>query len=353
MGTASGQRRPSAEALTLFFRSLAVMFSAGVPIDRALQMLSEQSEDQRMANIAADINQRINQGIPLHTAFQQQRQAFSHLQLALLKIGERTGRLEKVLHRLADYEEKRRHINMKVKSALTYPAFLMIITGFMLIVIPPYMFQGLFAMLESSSTELPLITKFVVAVSNFIRTPYFWLLVIVSVLSLVLALPKISEHGETKLHLSKLILQLPIAGDLFRILGTTRFARALELQLQVGEAPLTGLPIAGMASDNPVLQESILSCVDGLKSGSTFVESLALADFFPNAFLSMLRAGEESAQLPDIVGRSAEMYEAQLDQAIDTFSNLLEPLVMLVMGVLVGIVVVATMLPMIKMIETL
>lgn len=340
------------EALALFFRSLAVMFGSGVPIDRALQLLSTQSDDKRMCAVAADINKRIGQGLPLSAAFECQG-VFTGIQLGLLRVGERSGRLQTILGRLADYEEKRRDLTMKVRAALTYPAFLVVLTTFLLVVIPPYLFQGLFAMLEDSKVELPLISRVVVALSAFIRSPFFWLLCLAAGVSAALVFPRLAREPGFREKMAVLTLKLPVAGHFYRVLVTTRFARALGLQLDVGEGPLAGMGMAAKASGCQVLEARILDSVASLKGGATFVESLAAADYFADSFLLMLRAGEESAELPDIMGRTTAMYEGELEYAIETFANLLEPLIMLSMGIIVGIVVVATMLPMMKMIQTL
>ena len=329
------------------------MFAAGVPLDRSLHLLGDQTDDKKIAAVARDISEKISGGVPLYLAFEQQKDVFSKLQMAMLRVGERTGELETVLFRLADYEEKRRGITMKVRSALTYPAFLLLITSFMLIVLPPYMFQGLFAMLESQKMELPLITKVVLALSNFVRGPLFWLLVILVVAAGAALLPQLLKNKSFQLQLARLIGQTPVLGRLSVVLASTRFARALEIQLAVGEGPLQSLSIAAMASSNPVLEDAIGEATEALKSGATLVDSLEATQFFHPTFLSMLRAGEESAELPDIIARTASMYEEELDYAMETFTDLLEPMIMLFMGVLVGVGVMATMLPMVKMLQNL
>lgn len=134
--------RPDAEALSIFFRSLATMTAAGVMIDRSLDHLGKHAENPRMANLISDIARRVSGGVMLSTAFEVHHYAFSALQLRMLAVGERTGTLHVVLARLADYEEKRRGTSMKVQAALVYPMFLMSITTFMLVVLPPYMFEG-------------------------------------------------------------------------------------------------------------------------------------------------------------------------------------------------------------------
>lgn len=345
--------RPSSEAVALFLRSLAVMFRAGVPLSRALSMLAGQSEDRAMAGVAADIEEKVARGVSLQAAFAGHAGVFGPLQLAMLRVGERTGQLETVLFNLADYEEKRRGLAMRVRSALTYPGFLFLVTTAMLVVIPPFLFQGLFSMLESQKMELPLLTRVVLAVSHFIRSPFFWVLCGTVGVVGAASMPKLAHYPLVRLRAAEWLLEVPVLGKVYRTISTTRFARAMELQLVVGESPLNSLKIAAQASGNPVLEESMPRGLEALKEGCTLVESLEMTEFFSPSFLSLLRAGEESASLPDIMGRTAKMYEEEVDYAVDAFTNLMEPLVMLWMGTMVGVVVVATILPMVKMLQNL
>ncbi|MGE0489680.1 MAG: type II secretion system F family protein [Vulcanimicrobiota bacterium] len=344
---------PSAESLSLFFRSMAVMFTAGISLDRALHLLADQSEDAKMAEVSRDLAQRISQGIPLSKAFSTHQQAFSNIQVRLLTVGERTGNVDAILHRLALYEEKRRAVTMKIRGALTYPAFLMAIATFMLVVLPPYMFKGLFQMIETTAVDPPLITVLVVGFSKFVRTPWFWGMVLALVGMGVTVGPSLWRQPGFRLWLAERILATPVLGRTYQNLGTARFARAMELQLQVGEGPLAGFRLSAEASDNPVLSRSIEGAIEALKGGEGFTDSLKATGFFPNSFLQVMRAGEESADLPEMMGRMATMFEEELDHSIDTFTALLEPLVMLVMGIIVGVVVIATMLPMMQLIQNL
>jgi type IV pilus assembly protein PilC len=306
-----------------------------------------------MGRLSADLGRQVSGGIMLSRAFAAHSQAFSQLQIRMLAVGERTGNLHLVLGRLATYEEKRRATTMKVKSALTYPMFLVGLASFMLIVLPPYMFGGLFQMIASSGVEPPLLTRLVMTISDFIRTPWFWLALSASLVAIVKLGPRVWERPRVRHEVYQKLLRAPVFGLFLPTLATARFARALELQMQVGESPLLGLKMACAASGNPVLEDCADEIVSSLKGGETIVDSLKVTKFFPRTFLDMVRAGEESAHLPEMLERSANMYETDLDHAIDRFTAPLEPLIMLVMGIIVGIMVVATMLPMMTLIQKL
>lgn len=347
-------RGPSGEALALFFRSLATLFKAGVSLPRSLRLLGEQSEDKSMRAVAAELCRRLDAGSSLGQAMALHQGAFTSIQLRMVQIGERTGTLDTILAQLAQYEEKRRTAILRFKSALTYPAFLLVLCSFALIVLPPYMFSGLFQMISQSGTRPPLITVMVIGFSNFVRSPAFWVLLVAGGVGLSVLGPPFLRQPQVRRSLGHWILGLPVAGRLYRLLAVTAFARTMALQLAVGDSPLAGLKLTAEATGNPILEECIPLAVEGLRDGGlTLVDSLARCEFFPKSFLHMVRAGEETAEVAQMMSRVADLYEADLEQSLDTFTALLEPLVMLGMGVVVGIIVVATMLPMMQLIQNL
>ncbi|MBI3929149.1 MAG: type II secretion system F family protein [Armatimonadetes bacterium] len=345
--------RPSAEALAVFFRSLAVLFESSVHVSRALELLGRQSDDRRMAAVAADLAARIHSGVSMSQAMALHPMTFTGIQLRLMQIGERTGSVDGILARLAGYEETRRRTTMRVKSALTYPAFLFVMATTMLILVPPFLFEGIFRMIANSGIEPPLITQIVVGISNFIRGPIFWVLLGVGMAVLVIFGPRLVRQPGVEMWLCTTALRIPALGRSLRMLAVSRFARAMELQLEVGETPLRSLELAAQASGNPVLTDRIERAVDGLRDGLTLTQALDRTEFFPRPFIHMLTASEESARTVSMMRRMAEVYESEVEAALDTFTALLEPLVMLVMGVIVGVVVVATMLPMMHLLQNL
>ncbi len=346
-------RRPSVEALSVFLRSLALLVVAGIRLDRALTLLGQHSECRIISQVAHRLAHQVSQGNSLSCAFSKQGQAFSEIQVRMLSVGERTGTLHLVLANLADYEETRRATLLKVKAALTYPALLMIFSTLLLLILPPYMFGGLFAMLESASTSPPLLTQVVIGTSKALGSPWLWsALAGIGVLGYGVWL-RHRENPQLRLRVAQAVLGLPVLGPLARNLATVRFARALEIQLKMGESPLLGLPLAAAASGNPVLQGLAKSAVESLKQGSSLTESLKATNFFPRTLTDMLTAGEESGRVPELLERTAALYESELDLAIERSTALLEPLIMLVMGVIVGLMVVATMLPMMTLIQSL
>lgn len=351
---APGRRfRPSSEARVVFFRSLAVMFRAGVPVERSLMLLSEQIEDPQMAQVCDFVATKVRSGHYLSNAMSQCEGAFTGLQLRLIHIAESAGTMDDTLLQLSLYEERHRAMVMKVKGAITYPAFTFAVAFLMLILIPPYLMEGIFQMVTGLGQELPLLTRCVMMVCSVLRSGWFYLFGVLALVGLSIGLPKLWQREEVRYHVHHLLLKMPLLGETLRTVAVARFSRALAVQLGVGIAPLVALSLAAKASDNAVLEEQIETSVSALRDGSHLEESLAACGFFPAMVLHMVKAGEESGALADMLTRMADIYEFELENTLEVFTSLLEPMVMLFMGGVVGVLVISTMTPMMNVIKSL
>ncbi len=345
--------RPSGEARVVWFRSLATMVTAGINLDRALRLLAQQSEDKAMTQVSEGLADMVSAGMQLSSAMALYPNSFAKLQYRLVQMGERAGVMDKVLNELSFYEEKERNTLLKVKSALTYPAFIFAVAFLILVIVPPYMMEGLFQMIKGSGVKPPLITRIVMVGTNATRSPIFYFLLVAGGAAGWILLPPLLRKPAVKKRLARFILSLPVAGKVYRTLSVARFTRALAVQLDCGISPLHAIQLSADATDNPVLDETIERAIDGLREGGTVAESLEAAEFFPRLMIKMVQVGEESASLPDLLTRTAEMYESDLDAILDAFTALLEPMVMVVMGFIVGVLVLASMLPMMQVLQNL
>lgn len=345
--------KPHGEAKTVFLRSLATMVTAGVTIDKALEYLGAQTEDPKLATICDGMAYRVHGGYPLSQAMACYPRAFSRLQLRLVQMGEKTGLLDKVLNELSRYEEKERELLLKVKSTVSYPSFILVVATLMMIFVPPFILKGMFGLIQGSGVEPPLLTVIVMKVTDFLRTPLFYFLFAVFVALLVWLFPLWLRNPNNQRRLAQVVIKLPGIGRVYHTLGVARFARAFAVQIDCGMNPLGALPISAEVTDNPILIDKIKEASSGLSQGESFSVSLEATGFFPRLMINMVQAGEESAQLGELLQRTAEMYEAEVEHALDTFTALLEPMIMCGIGVMVGILVLATMLPMTQVIENL
>lgn len=351
--TSAADLRPQPGSLAVFFRSLAVMTQSGVRLDRALKLLSEQGDDPRMSQVSKGMSRAVHVGAKVSAGMLLYPKAFSQLQLKMVQVGERTGALDRILERLSDYEERRRATELKFKSALTYPAFLFGLALVMLVLVPPYLFQGLFQVIEESGVEPPLITVMVIAVSNLIRSFWFWPLLGLLILGGGWTARRAWSRPDVRLRVHQALLRVPVLGRAFRVIGLTQFARALAFQLEVGVPPLHALQLAGEASSNPVMELQSEEIIRYLKAGLPLHEAMAQAPFLPGTFLQMIQVGEESGLVPLMLERISDIYDSELEHSLEMLTSMMEPLMLLVMGIVVGFVIVATLLPLMQVIQNL
>jgi type IV pilus assembly protein PilC len=340
-------------SLAVFYRSLATMFQAGVRIERALELLAEQSDDPKMGEICSALGRSIATGQTMSHAMSQWSEAFSPMEIKLVQVGETTGKLDHILERLSKYEEKRRAVTMRIKSALTYPIFIFIVAFVSLVILPPYLFGGLFQLIEGLGVEVPLITKVVLIFSHVVGSSWFLVGLGIFVVAALKFVPELMKRPDVQMISFQIILRLPVLGPACRIVTITRFARALEIMVNVGIPLDQAMTMAFDAASNPVLKKSLPTAVENLRAGQTLTECLQTTEFFPNAFLYMVNVGEESGKLPTLLGNMAHLYEVELTYALETVIAALEPLMLMVMGVVVGIFIVATMMPMMAIIQNL
>lgn len=345
--------RPNPESKTVFLRSLSTMVTAGVTVDRSLDYLADQVDDPKLSEICRGMSQRIQGGFPLSAAMNCYPQAFSRLQLRLVQMGEKTGLLDNVLQELSRYEEKERALVLKVKSSLGYPAFIFVVAMVMMLLVPPFLMKGMFGLIEGSGVEPPLLTVVVMKVTTFLRTPLFYALLTLVVGGGAYLGPMWMRRAENRKRLAQALMKVPALGRVYRTVAVARFCRALSVQVECGMNPLGALPVSAEVTENPLLVEAIRSATGRLSEGEGFAPSLESTGFFPKLMLNMVQAGEESASLGELLHKAAEMYEAEVDHVLDTFTALLEPAIMIFIGVMVGTLVLATMLPMAQVIENL
>ncbi len=344
-------KKPGTQSLAVFFRSLAVMFASGVTIDRALVLLSVQ-DDKAMAAVSERMAEQVRNGNSMSQAMAKNENAFTKMHYKLVQVGEATGNLDMILDQLSVYEEKRQATSMKVKSALTYPCFLFAACCLMLIILPPYMLGGIFQVIKSSGGELPLVSKIVLGAAMWMRTPSFYFVLVVTLVGGFFFLRQVWTQENSRRAIQRWALEAPGLGKLVRALGLSRFARAWSIQVAVGVAPVAALQLAAESTMDPCLEEDISYSVTALRDGCSMQASLDASGYFPSLFLQMVAVGEESGGLEAMVARVAAIYEQQLEHTLETLTALLEPAVMLVMGCIVGLIVVATMLPMMQMLQS-
>lgn len=306
-----------------------------------------------MRSICSSLAQDLLTGRSLSQAMKEQSGCFTRFHVNLVKVGEKSGRLDRLLLNLADHEEKNYRLALKIKGALTYPAFVLAITVILLLLAPSLLFGGILPLLRSQGADLPWISRVVLAIAELLAQWPVSLLLLLALLFLSNLLYLTAQRPGVQLTLYGWGLKRPVLGRMLRNLASARFARALALQLESGMNVLEALEMAAASSVNPVLERDIQIAVRLLSDGATFHRSLQAVGFFPDQFLSVVQAGQESGRIPPLLQRIAHLYDYEIDCSIDALIGLLEPMVMLVMGLIVSIVAVSLILPMVNLVNSL
>lgn len=348
-----GVLRPRRKSRVVFFRSLALLTASGIPFHQGLDVLSQQSEELAMRMVCSNLAQDLLTGHSLSQSLKNQNGCFNLFHVNLVKVGEKTGRLDRLLMKLADYEENNYRIALKVKGALTYPAFVFAITLVMLILAPSLLFKGIFPLLRSQGADLPLLSRVVLGVAELLAQWPVTLALLAGLLCFVNLVFLTLQKPGARLRLFERAMGQPLLGRMLRNLATARFASSLALQLDSGLNVLEALDLAASSSGNPILERDIGVARQMLTDGATFQRSLQAVGFFPDPFLSVIQAGQESGRIPSLLNRIAAIYDYEIDCSIDALIGLLEPMVMLVMGLVVSVVAIALMLPMVNLVNAL
>ena len=344
--------KPSSGAVALLLRSLATTVAAGVPINRALEMVGKGSREQIIGETCAQMKRRVLGGNRLSRAMAEHPKVFSRFQVGLVRVGENTGRLDEILGQLAHYEEKSRDLVLKFRSAMVYPLFISLVALLLMVFSPPLVLRFLLPILESNPNAVPLITKIYLAFCHFILNPGSWLLLGLLSYQARKQWRRAWAQPTKRYRIWRFFLnRTGAAGRFLRTFALARFARAFAVQAQVGTPPIQALLLAAEVTGDPVLIEDMAKAPMALRNGKTLLQSIRLTEYFPNSFLAYLSASEESGTFGDDFARLADVYDAELESSAQTFAALLEPLVMMGLGFSAGFLIFAVTMPMLQLMQ--
>jgi len=339
--------------LTVLTRQLATLVDAGLPLLRGLNVLKRQTPHATLRDALGGMSEAVESGSTFSESLTNYPKIFDNLYVNMVRAGEAGGVLEVVLNRLAEFAEKAEKIKNKVKSAMVYPIVVLMaavgITGFLLVAVIPK-FKDIFNDLMEGK-PLPAITQFVMNASKLVVDN--WLVVIISVFVFV-TLFKIfakTKHGAYILDVAK--INMPLFGQLVRKTAIARMTRTLGTLLASGVPVLQALTIVRDTTGNAVISRAIQSVHDSVKEGESMTDPLSQCKVFPPMVLSMVEVGEETGALPDMLGRIAETYDDEVDNAVAGLTSVIEPVMIIMLAVIVGTIVIAMFMPMIQIISTL
>lgn len=327
----------------VFTRQLATLISAGLPLAQSLHTASEQTENKKLQSIAQDITALIEGGKTLTESFSKYPEVFDAVFLALVGAGENSGTLDESLQRIADQQEKDAAIMSKIKSALTYPIIVLVVIlavmAFMLFTIVPQV-ESLYVDLKK---ELPFITQIMVVGANFL-TKFWWLAIIIIGAGTYFLMQYLKTEDGIKFK-DTMKLNLPVFGPMFRKLYMARFARTGQTLLATGVSMLDMLKLAAKATNNTIIEKSIMRAADKVKGGRALSDSLKPEEYILPLVPQMIKIGEQSGRIDEMMGKTAQVFENELDEQIRTISTTIEPMLMVVLAVMAGSMIAAVLLP--------
>ena len=330
--------------LVIFSRQLSVIVSATIPLVQGLKILVSQTESPLLKSVISEVGDDVEGGAKLSAALSQHPEAFSQFYISIIQSGETSGKLDEVLNYLADQQEKDYDLTAKIKGAMIYPAFilsgLLIVGALMMIVVIP----ELTSILAETGTELPFSTKLLIAVSNFL-TSYWWLLVL-GIAGVVAGTRVFVRTEQGRLSWDTLKIKLPIFGPLFKKIALVRFTRSLNTLLTGGVPVARSLLIVSEVTGNAVYKRLILRTIEEVENGNSIAAAFSESTEMPLMVSQMLALGERTGRIDEILEKLANFYGREVDNTVANLVTLIEPMVMLLMGVAVGLLVAAIILPM-------
>jgi len=335
--------------LAIFTRQFATMISAGLPLVQCLDILAKQSSKPSFGFIIADVTREVEAGSTLSDSLGKHRNVFDDLFRNMVAAGEAGGVLDEILLRLANYIEKADALKRKIAGAMVYPAVVLTValaaTAFMLIFIIPTFAK----MFTDFGGELPLPTRIVLGASHFL-TGFWWLIILVAV-AIAVAFNFYYRGENGKRVVDGVMLKLPVLGDVLLKGAVARFTRTLGTLIASGVPILGGLEITARTAGNKVIAEAIMTARASIREGETVAAPLRTSGVFPPMVVQMISVGEQTGALDEMLTKIAVFYEAEVDTAVDTLTSIIEPVMIVVMGGIVGTMVVAMYLPMFKLIN--
>jgi general secretion pathway protein F len=333
--------------LAMMTRQLASLIKANIPLVEALAAVSDQVENQTLKEAVADIKNMVNEGLSLHKGLAKYPKIFDHIFVTMCEAGEASGTLDHILMRLAEFKEAQYELNRKISSAITYPVVMLVFTLGMLGVLFIFVVPQMQAVFESMELELPWYTQVVVGASGFLVS-YWYVLIGLAIggYSFFQVWKKTPEGSKTW---DATVLQIPLIGKLARMVAVSRFTRTLATLLQGGVPMLNALSIVRNIVGNHVLATAIDQARDNISEGESIAAPLKKSGQFPPLVIHMINIGEKTGELENMLTQVSDSYDFEVKNRVQGLTSLLEPVMIIFMGLTIGVIVFAIMIPMFKM----
>ncbi|AFE08994.1 general secretion pathway protein F [Corallococcus coralloides DSM 2259] len=341
-----GRGRVSTEDVAILTRQLATLLGAGVTIVDSLNALVDQAEKERLKRALSDIKQRVNEGSSLADAFSQHPKIFPSIYVNMVRAGEASGALDQVLLRLADFTENQAKLQQKIIGTMIYPVIMLAVGGGILVLLMVFVVPKVTKIFETMRATLPLNTRILIGASNLMQA--WWFIIIPAFIGGVMLFLRWIKSPKGKPKWDRFTLKAPIFGSLVRLLAISRFARTLATLLKSGVPMLAALDIVKAVMTNSVLADAVENARESIREGESIANPLKRSGQFPPLVYHMVAIGEKSGQLEDMLLSVADSYETQVNVRIGALTSLLEPMLIVVMGVMIAFVALSILMPILQ-----
>ena len=333
--------------LTIFYRQMSDLIGAGVPLVKSIGIIKSQTENSHLAEILSQVNADVQGGDTFASALEKHDRIFSKLTVALVRAGEAGGLLDETMNRIADYSESQEEVRSKIKSALAYPIIMVVVGMLAIIVLLTFVMPKVLAIFDELNQQLPFLTQVLIDVSGFLQK--YGIFLMVGLIGLFIGFKQYikTDHGAMKFH--GLLLRIPKFGSLILKKEVGAFARTLGSLLQNGVPILDALDISAEVMTLMPIRSELHSIPESITQGAGMSPALRQSRLFPSVVVNMVAIGEETGHLPEVLARVANSYETQVDRDLKMLTSIIEPLVMVILGVVVLIIVLAMLLPIFTM----
>jgi type IV pilus assembly protein PilC len=335
--------RVKTKDLVIFTRQFATMIDAGVPLVQCLEILQQQDSNQSFVRVIKQIKKDIESGTTFSEALKKHPKIFDNLYVNLVAAGEMGGMLDITLNRLANYMEKVARLRKKVRGAMTYPVVVLGIAVIVIVVILTYVIPVFAQLFRDAGAKLPSLTLMVLALSDYTQRYFHW--IVVAMVLVVFALRRIRRTPRGRDWTDRLLLRLPVFGMLLRKVAIARFTRTLATMLSSGVPILDSLDIVATTAGNSVIEKELIKARASIAEGQAVADPLSKSRIFPPMVVQMIAVGEATGALDDMLAKIADFYDEEVDVAVDALTSLLEPVMIVFLGVTIGGLLVAMYMP--------
>ncbi|WP_130807163.1 type II secretion system F family protein [Senegalia massiliensis] len=337
--------------VSIFARQFYAMLNAGITIPTILDILRKQITNKKLKLAIEEIFEDLQKGLTFSESLLKHKKIFPDLFINMIIAGESTGNLDVIMYKMANHYEKENKINNKVKSAMIYPVVLSVVSIFVIIFLLTIVMPTFVSMFESSGAPLPSATLILLYISDFIKSE--WHILLLFILVFLISIKKYNDTNKGKYNIDKFKLKIPVLNNTLKMIMTARFTRTFSLLQSSGISLLDSLDLVSNVLGNKVGSDFIKKSKEDIKKGKTLSESLKSTKIFPPMLSVMINVGEESGSLDTVLENTADFYDEEVSTTIEKFTSLLEPTMIVFMAVVIGSIVIAMVLPMFDMINTI